>query len=91
MASFACVLCFSVLIKVSNRNLVGSKGQFSLKCEMDDLHVVVHPSSQYVCFECLGISKRIEGVDWNMIDLSYPELAQKKTFLPLKKTFMGLS
>ena len=41
-ASLAYVLCFSVLMKASNRNLVGNKEKFSVKCQVDELHVVVY-------------------------------------------------
>ena len=37
MTSLAYVLCFSVLIKASDRNLVGNKGEYSVKCEIEDL------------------------------------------------------
>ena len=60
MASHMCVLCFLASIKVSDRHLVGNKGEFSVKCEIDDLDFVVHSSSQHICCVCLGILKQME-------------------------------
>ena len=52
MAALACVLCFCELTKSSNRNLVENKGEFSVKRELEDLHFVVHPTSQHICRAC---------------------------------------
>ena len=52
MAALACVLCFCELTKASDRNLVENKGEFSVKRELEDLHFVVHPTSQHICRAC---------------------------------------
>ena len=89
MASLACVgvllfMASLALIKASKRNLVGNKGELSVKCQIDVLNFVVHPSSQHICRVCLGILKQIEGIDWNTTDFLYPILATKNAFLSLK-------
>ena len=48
----ACVFCFCELTKASDRNLVENKGGFSVKRELEDLHFVVHPTSQRICHAC---------------------------------------
>ena len=83
MASVTSVLCFSELIKASDRNLVGNKGKFSVKCAIDDLHFVISPRSKHICRGCLGILKQIEGIDRNRIDFPYPVLATKRAFMAL--------
>ena len=52
MTALACVLCFCELTKVSDRNLVENKGEFSGKRELEDLHFVVYPTSQHICRAC---------------------------------------
>ena len=74
MASPACVLCFLVLVKASDRNLVRNKGEFLEKSEIDDLHLVVHPTSQDICHVCLSIlqqrrnhKKKLHDLDDNLL------------------------
>ena len=52
MASLSCVLCFSLLAKAYDRNLVENKGEFSVKSEIQDLHFVVHSTSPHICRAC---------------------------------------
>ena len=74
MAALLCVLCFFQLTKACDRNLVENKGEFSMKTELEDLHFVVHPTSQHICRVCLrslqqrrNHKKKVEDLDNNLL------------------------
>ena len=69
------MLCFLALIKPSDRNLVDNKGEFFVKCQIDDLHVVVHPSSQKTA-ACLGTLKQRRNYKKKVDDLNDKRLGQ---------------
>ena len=50
--------CVSVLLNASDRNLVVNKGACFVKSEINDLHFVVHPTSQHICRISLSLLKQ---------------------------------
>ena len=75
MAALTCVLCFSQLTKACDRNLIENKEEFSVKKELEDLHFVVHTTSQHICRMCLRSlqqrrnhkKKLVEDLDNNLL------------------------
>ena len=60
MASLICVLCFSVLEKKSDVNLVKGKRSIDIAAEIEDFDFVVQPVSKHICRPCLSlVSQRI--------------------------------
>ena len=79
-----CVLCFSQLTKACDQNLAENKGEFLVKTELEDLHFVAHPTSQYICHVCLrslqqmrNHKKKVEDLDNNLL-LQYREKAGQR-------------
>lgn len=84
-ASLSCILCFSILTKANDRNLVGnSKGQSTISKEIEDLHFVVHSTSQHICRACLrtlqqrqNYKKKLDDINSNLLR-QYREKAGQK-------------
>ena len=55
MASLECI---SVLMNASDQNLVVNKGACFVKSEINNLHFVVHPTSQHICRVSLSLLKQ---------------------------------
>ncbi len=90
MASLKCITCFATLTKGNDRNLVQSRGEFSVQSEINDLDFVVHPTSSYICRVCLrvlqqrqALRKKLDGLNQKLLR-EYQEKAAAKG-LPLKR------
>ncbi len=60
MASLICVLCFAILEKRSDINLVKGKRSIDIAAEIEDLDFVVQPVSNHICRPCMSVvSQRI--------------------------------
>lgn len=60
MASLICVLCFSILKKKCDINLVKGKRSIDIAAEIEDFDFVVQPVSKHICRPCLSVvSQRI--------------------------------
>ena len=51
-----CILCFNVLAKGTDRNLVNGKNK--IIDDLNDLPFVVHNLSDYICKKCLMLVKK---------------------------------
>lgn len=64
MSASICILCFQLLLKATDRNLVD--GKCKVKDELDDLPFVVHRSSSYICKKCLALIKKRKNLKENL-------------------------
>ena len=93
MAALTCVLCFCGLTKASDRNLVENKGEFSVKRELEDLHFIVHPTSQHICRACLrslqqrrNHKKKVDDLNNNLLRQYREKGGQKGLAIKTKST-----
>ena len=56
----SCILCFNVLAKGTDRNLVNGKNKISF---------VVHNLSKYICKKCLTLAKKQSGLKDKLKDI----------------------
>ena len=93
-ASLSCILCFLVLTKASDRNLVENiKGEFTVSKEIEDLHFVVHSTSQHICRACLrtlqqrrNCKKKLDDLNNNLLRQYREKAGQKGLAVKTKAT-----
>ena len=56
-----CVLCFSLIEKQSDRNLVWGRGKFNVYEEIISLQFTVHDTSHHICKQCLRKLQKRRG------------------------------
>ena len=62
MACLKCVTCIATLTKGNDRNLVQSRGEFSVQSEINDLDFVMHPMPSYICRVCLRVLQQRQAL-----------------------------
>ena len=76
-----CILCFMVLEKLNERNLVDGKAEFKVVSELEDLPFVVRrETSKYICKKCLNTFKKRQSLKQKLkeLDVSIFEEYRKK-------------
>ena len=62
-----CILCFNVLVKGTDRNLVNGKNK--VVDDLNDLPFVVHNLTEYICKQCLTLVKKRASLKEKLKDI----------------------
>ena len=67
MSTKTCILCFGLLLKGTDYNLVNGKSKIIVELEyLPTLPLVVHDCSPYICKKCLGAIKKRSNLKKNL-------------------------
>ena len=86
-----CTLCFSDILKNSDRNLVEGKGGFKVKEELLTLPFKIEVNSPYICKSCVWKLKKRRGVINNLKEVEAVLVDLHQQSNSLKRKFKSVS